>query len=50
MIKESLQQSIKLIEDIENVDPAAYEDEKRELEDLIQHMRIVIARLNTKAH
>ena len=48
MIKESIQHTIKLIEGIQKVDPKAYKDEKVYLESLVQHMKIVIVKLEIK--
>jgi hypothetical protein len=42
MIKESIQQTIKLIEDLQRIDPAVYQDQKLVLDDLVRHMRLVI--------
>ena len=42
MIKESIKHTIKLIEDIQKVSPAAYQEQKTELNKLIEHMREVI--------
>jgi hypothetical protein len=46
MIKESIQITVKLIEDIQKVDPIAYQDEKIDLDDLVQHMKIVMVNLD----
>jgi hypothetical protein len=46
MIKESIQTTVKLIEDIQKVDPITYQDEKIELDDLVKHMKIVLVNLN----
>ena len=45
MIKESIQQTIRLIETIQKVSPEDYKDKKYELDILVQHMRFVIDRL-----
>ena len=42
MIKKSIQHTIKLIEDIQKVNPAEYQAQKTELNKLIEHMREVI--------
>ncbi len=42
MIKESIQHTIALIEDIQKVNPSAYQAQKNELNKLIEHMREVI--------
>ena len=42
MIKESIKYTIALIEDIQKVNPAAYQAQKTELNKLVQHMREVI--------
>ncbi len=46
MIKESIQYTVQLIEDIQKVDPVAYQDNKVELDHLVRHMRIVIDNLD----
>jgi len=46
MIKESIQYTIQLIQDIYKVDPAAYQEQKEELDDLVQHMELVMSHLN----
>jgi len=46
MIKESIQYTIQLIEDIQKVEPTAYQEYNYELDILVQHMRIVKAHLD----
>lgn len=46
MIKESIQHTIKLIEDIKKVDPAAYQEQKKELNELVQYMKLVVSHLD----
>lgn len=48
MIKESIQQTIRLIETIQEVSPEDYQDKKYELDILVQHMRFVIERLERR--
>jgi hypothetical protein len=48
MIKESIQQTIKLIEDIQKVDPLAYQQQEMELNNLVQHMKVVMSLLDKK--
>ena len=45
MIKESIKYTIALIEDIQKVNPAAYQAQKNELNKLIEHMREVINKM-----
>ena len=42
MIKESIQHTMRLIEDIQKVDPAAYQEQEIELNKLVQHMKVII--------
>ena len=42
MIKESIQQTIKLIEDVQLIDPATCQNQKLVLDDLVRHMRLVL--------
>jgi len=42
MINESIQQTIKLIEDVQLINPATYQDQKLVLDDLVRHMRLVL--------
>jgi hypothetical protein len=46
MIKESLGHTIRLIEDIQKVDPVLCQELKAELDDLVQHMKIVMGNLD----
>ncbi len=48
MIKESIQQTVRLIETLQEVSPEDYQDKKYELDILVQHMRFVIGRLDKK--
>jgi len=45
MIKESIKYTIALIEDVQKVNPAAYQAQKNELNKLIEHMREVINKM-----
>lgn len=45
MIKESIQQTIQLIETIKKVDPAAHQEDEIAIDHLVRHMRLVIDRL-----
>ena len=49
MIIESIQQTIRLIETLQRVNPDDYEDKKYELDILVQHMQFVMARLEKKS-
>ncbi len=46
MIKESIQQTIQLIETVKKVDPTAYLEQRKELEALVQQMKIVTISLS----
>lgn len=46
MINESLDHTVRLIEDIRQVDPTAHIKHDYELDILVQHMRSVIGRLD----
>lgn len=46
MIKESIQQTIRLIETIQKVSPEDYQEHKYELDILVQHMNFVLERLD----
>jgi len=42
MIKDSIQNTIRLIEDIQREAPAAYQEDEIALDYLVRHMRLVI--------
>jgi hypothetical protein len=46
MIRESIQQTINLIETTRKAEPAAYQEDEIVLDDLVNHMRLVIDSLN----
>jgi hypothetical protein len=48
IIKESIQYTIQLIEDIHKVNPAAYQEERIYLDGLVQHMKVVVDNLDKK--
>ena len=45
MIKESIQHTIKLIQDIQLVNPSLYQEQKEELDELVRHMELVTSHL-----
>ncbi len=47
MIKESIQQTTRLIETIQKVSPEDYDEHKYELDILVQHMKFVLDRLDS---
>ena len=49
MIKESLEHTIRLIEDIQKVSPQAYQTSNEDLNRLVQHMKTVASKIPNNA-